>query len=121
MDELTIDFLLDKVKRAPEPVFSTAEQLSFQSFHSVFQTGLVDPALLNAVMLSFAFEIAGGYMDRECLLYQGQAIGYLREKMNSPDEAASEPTIGTILLLAGVEVRRHCSFEYSLEFSRILC
>lgn len=121
MDELTIDFSLDKVKRAPEPVFSTAEQLSFQSFHSVFQTGLVDPALLNAVMLSFAFEIAGGYMDRECLLYQGQAIGYLREKMNSPDEAASEPTIGTILLLAGVEVRRHCSFEYSLEFSRILC
>ncbi|KAJ9259635.1 hypothetical protein DTO212C5_8589 [Paecilomyces variotii] len=95
----------DKVKRAPEPVFSTAEQLSFQSFHSVFQTGLVDPALLNAVMLSFAFEIAGGYMDRECLLYQGQAIGYLREKMNSPDEAASEPTIGTILLLAGVEAR----------------
>jgi hypothetical protein len=92
---------------APEPVFSVAEELAFQSFRSVFRTGFADPALLNAAMLSFASATTTrteGNVDRECLGYQGQAIGYIRRRMSFPDEATSESTIGAILLLAGVEV-----------------
>ena len=102
-DKLTINGS-DKARQASEPVFSVAEELAFQSFRSVFRTGLVDPALLNAVMLSFAFAVTGGNINRECLGYQGQAISYIRKKMSSLDEATSESTIGAILLLAGVEV-----------------
>jgi hypothetical protein len=109
LDMLTTN-VLDKARQAPEPVFSVAEELAFQNFRSVFRTGLVDPALLNAVMLSFAFAVTGGSIDRECLGYQSQAISYIREKMSYLDEATSESTIGAILLLAGVEV---CIFPLS--------
>ena len=98
---------LDRARQAPEPVFSIAEALAFQNFRSVFGTGLVDPALLNAVMLSLAFAATTGgiiTLDRECLGYQGQAISYIRERMGSLDEANLVSTIGAILLLAGVEV-----------------
>ena len=111
-DRLTINGS-DKARQAPEPVFSVAEELAFQNFRSVFRTGLVDPALLNAVMLSFAFAVTGGSINRECLGYQGQAISYIREKMSSLDEATSESTIGAILLLAGVEVCKPCSLDFS--------
>lgn len=100
----------DKARQAPEPVFSVAEDLAFQNFRSVFRTGFVDPALLNAVMLSFAFAVTGGSIDRECLEYQGQAISYIRKKISSLGEATSESTIGAILLLTGVEVCcKNCS------------
>ena len=72
----------------------------------MFKTGLVDPALVNAVMLSLVFAVNGGSIDRECLGYQGQAMKHLHEKMDHLDEATSESTIGAILLLAGVEVSR---------------
>ena len=55
-------------------------------------------------MLSFAFAVTEGSIDSECLVYQGQAIGFIRERMGFPDEATSESTIGAILLLAGVGV-----------------
>lgn len=55
-------------------------------------------------MLSLAFEVTGGSIDRECLDYQSQAISFLRGKMSSLDDATSESTFGAILLLAGVEV-----------------
>jgi hypothetical protein len=110
-DRLTINNGSDKARQAPEPVFSVAEELAFQDFRSVFRTGLVEPALLNAVMLSFVFAVTGGSIDRECLRYQGQAISYIREKMSSLNEATSESTIGAILLLAGVEVCKPCSLE----------
>ena len=87
------------------------EELAFQNFRSVFRTGLVDPALLNAIMLSFVFAVTGGRINRECLGYQSQAIGYIRERMSSLDEATSESTIGAILLLAGVEVSKPCSLD----------
>jgi hypothetical protein len=102
---LTIDDL-DKARQAPEPVFSIAEELAFQNFRAVFRTGLVDPALLNAVMLSLSLAVTGGTVDQECLGYQGKAIHYIRQKMSSLDEATSESNIGAILLLAGVEVSK---------------
>ncbi|OBT48749.1 hypothetical protein VE00_00825 [Pseudogymnoascus sp. WSF 3629] len=94
-----------KARKAPEPVFSVAKELAFQNFFAVFRTGLADPALVNAVMLSFVFSATGGSINRECLGYQGQAITYIRMKMSSLVEATSESTIGAILLLAGVEAR----------------
>ncbi|KAH8194877.1 hypothetical protein TruAng_010957 [Truncatella angustata] len=110
-----------KARLAPEPVFSVCEELAFQNFRSVFRTGLVDPALLNAVMLSLAVAVTGGSIDRECLGYQGQAISYIRERMSSLDEATSESTIGAILLLAGVEVcNLPSAFSFSVSFSGIL-
>lgn len=69
----------------------------------------MDAALVCAVMLSLAFEAAGGGINTEYLRYRGQTIGYVREKMGSLNEATSESTIGAILLLAGVEVCEPCS------------
>lgn len=88
-------------------MFSIAEELAFQNFRAVFRTGLLDPALLNAIMLSLAFAATGGSINHECLGYQGQAISSLRKRMSSLDEATSESTIGAILLLAGVEVSKY--------------
>ena len=102
----------DRFRQAPEPVFSVAEELAFQNFHSVFRVGLIDPALINAVMLSLVFAANGGSINRECLGYQSLAFGYLRERMSSLDEATSESSIGAILLLAGVEVGKPCSFDF---------
>lgn len=92
--------------QASEPVFSCAEDLAFHSFRAVFGTGLADPALLSAVMLSLAFEATGASINRECLDYKGQAISRIRERMGYPREAVSESTIGAILLLTGVEVAK---------------
>ncbi|TVY16452.1 hypothetical protein LARI1_G005751 [Lachnellula arida] len=111
-----------KARQAPEPVFSVAEELAFQNFRSVFRTGLVDPALLNAVMLSLAFAASGGSivnLDRECLGYQGQAISYIRERMSSLDEATSASTIGAILLLAGVEARLGMTSQVQLHMGAV--
>lgn len=94
--------------QATEPVFSVRDPVVFQTFHSVFRTGLEDAALLNAVMLTFAFAAVGGAsLDQESLGYQSKAISSLRGKISSVrDVSALEvmPTIGAILLLAGVEV-----------------
>ncbi|KAI0111295.1 hypothetical protein GGR51DRAFT_509619 [Nemania sp. FL0031] len=108
-----------KAWQAPEPVFSVAEEAAFQSFRSVFRTGLVDPALLNAVMLSLAFSVAGGSINRECLGYQGQTISYVRERMGSLCEATSEATIGAILLLAGVEARLGMQSQVQLHMGAV--
>ncbi|KAK8127386.1 hypothetical protein PG984_008494 [Apiospora sp. TS-2023a] len=95
--------------QATEPVFSIRDSVVFQTFHAVFRTGLEDAALLNAVMLTFAFAAMGGAdLDQESLGYQSKAISSLRGKISSvQDVSALEvmPTIGAILLLAGVEAR----------------
>jgi hypothetical protein len=85
-------------------VFSIADPVIFQDFDSVFRTDLDDPALLNAVKLTFAFAVTGGNIDHDCLDYQNQAMSTIRERMSSPESALSLPTLGAILLLAGVEV-----------------
>ncbi|KAH8911619.1 hypothetical protein BR93DRAFT_924295 [Coniochaeta sp. PMI_546] len=108
-----------KARRAPEPVFSFAEELAFQSFRSVFRTGLVDPAVLNAVMLSLAFAVNGESLNGECLGYRGQAIRHIRQKMNSMGEATSESTIGAILLLAGIEARLGMTSQVQLHMGAV--
>ncbi|KAL4901095.1 hypothetical protein BDW74DRAFT_187935 [Aspergillus multicolor] len=107
-----------RARQAPEPVFSMAEELAFQSFRSVFKAGFEDPALANAVMLALAFAVTGS-IDQECLRYQGQAIAYIREQMDSVDEAASEATIGAILLIAGVAARLGLKSQVELHMSAV--
>lgn len=94
-------------------MFSIADPVLFQDFHSVFRTDLDDPALLNAVKFTFAFAVTGGNIDHECLSYQNQAISTIRERMRSPEEALSLPTLGAILLLAGVEVGKNMPSQSS--------
>ncbi|KAL4874724.1 hypothetical protein BJY04DRAFT_233340 [Aspergillus karnatakaensis] len=94
-----------RARQAPEPVFSVADELAFQSFGSVFRTGFDDPALVNAVMLTLSLAVTGGNMDHECLKYQGQALLYIRQRIAIVHKAASEATIGAILLIAGVVAR----------------
>jgi hypothetical protein len=55
-------------------------------------------------MLTFAFGVAGGSVNQECLGYLNKATKAIRERMNSPENAASIAVMGAILLLAGVEV-----------------
>ncbi|KAL4971542.1 hypothetical protein BDW66DRAFT_145972 [Aspergillus desertorum] len=108
-----------RARQAPEPVFSLAEELAFQSFRSVFRTGFDDPALVNAVMLALTFAVTGGNINRECLRYQGQAITYIREQLDSVDDAASEANIGAILLIAGVVARLGLTPEVELHMGAV--
>ncbi|KAK7926953.1 hypothetical protein PG985_003951 [Apiospora marii] len=109
--------------QATEPVFSVRDSVVFQTFHSVFRTGLEDAALLNAVMLTFAFAALGGAsLDQESLRYQSKAISSLRGKISSvQDVSALEamPTIGAILLLAGVENRQDLNSSVLTGSSRL--
>ncbi|KAK2750854.1 hypothetical protein FQN55_001425 [Onygenales sp. PD_40] len=108
-----------KFRQAAEPVFSVADELAFQNFHAVFQTGLDDPALLNAVMLTFTVAVTQGSIDRESLGYQSQAISYIRQRMSSLVSATSISTIGAILLLAGVEARLGAKSQVQLHMKAI--
>lgn len=102
---------IDRARKASEPVFSITEELAFQNFHTVFRTGLTDPALANAVMLSLLFAVTEGKLDIECLKYKVCAIGCIRDKVTYAKGAVSESTIGAILLLVGVEVGIYPQFD----------
>ncbi|KAM3088349.1 hypothetical protein ACMFMG_002402 [Clarireedia jacksonii] len=108
-----------KARQASEPVFSVTDKLAFHSFHKVFEAGLDDPALLNAVMLTFAFAATEGGINRECLGYQSKAISHIRKRMNSLDRATLITTIGAILLLAGVEARLGMQFQVQIHMRAI--
>ncbi|KAJ9483853.1 hypothetical protein VN97_g9532 [Penicillium thymicola] len=97
--------LKEKFQQPTEPDFSVADELVLQNFRSVLRKGLDDNALLSAVMLTFLFTVTAGMSSRVCLEYQNKALSSIRQRMSSPDKAATESTIGAILLLAGIEVR----------------
>ncbi|KAL6898345.1 hypothetical protein GGI43DRAFT_423809 [Trichoderma evansii] len=109
----------DAARQAAEPIFSVADPVVFQDFASVFRTDLDDPALLNAVKLTFAFAVTGGNIDQECLGYQNQAMSTIRERMDSLESALSLPTLGAILLLAGVEARLGMRWQVQLHMGAI--
>lgn len=92
-------------RQAGEPVFSVNDAIDYQGLKSVFHSGLEDPALSAALCLTLAFAANGGVMDRECSAYRLKCIQHVNEKLSDPAEAASTTTVGTILLLVGVEVR----------------
>lgn len=103
--------ILGRARKASEPVFSITEELAFQNFHTVFRTGLTDPALSNAVMFSLLFAVTEGNLDLECLKYKVCVIGCIRDKVAYIKGAVSESTIGAILLLVGVEVSNYSGFS----------
>ncbi|KLO81236.1 uncharacterized protein Y057_8640 [Fusarium fujikuroi] len=119
IDSKRLQILLNdfNARQAPEPVFSVEDD--FQNFKSVFRSGLVDPALLNAFMLSLAFTANGGVINKECLVYRGQAIQHIRERISMPDKVVSESTIGAILLLVGVEARLGTTSQVQLHMGAI--
>ncbi|PQE26598.1 N-ethylmaleimide reductase protein [Rutstroemia sp. NJR-2017a BBW] len=104
---------------AAEPVFSVTDELVYHSFHTVFNAGLDDPALLNAVMLTFAFAATEGSINQEFLGYQSKAISYIRKRMSSLDRATMITTIGAILLLTGVEARLGMQFQVQIHMRAI--
>ncbi|EHK43626.1 hypothetical protein TRIATDRAFT_149068 [Trichoderma atroviride IMI 206040] len=109
----------DAARQAAEPIFSVADPVVFQDFASVFRTDLDDPALLNAVKLTFAFAVTGGNIDQECLDFQNQAMSTIRERMDSLESALTLPTLGAILLLAGVEARLGMRWQVQLHMGAI--
>ncbi|EHK50173.1 uncharacterized protein TrAtP1_007237 [Trichoderma atroviride] len=107
-------------RQAAEPVFSLQEDVvEFQAFESVFLTGVDDPALLNAVMLTFALGVTDGNINQECLGYLNRATKSIRERMDRPENAASVAVIGAILLLAGVEARLGMRSQVQLHMKAI--
>ncbi|KAE9365536.1 hypothetical protein N431DRAFT_473585 [Stipitochalara longipes BDJ] len=109
----------DAAKEAAEPVFSVADDVNFQTFPLVFRTGRDDPALLNAIMLTFAFAATGGIMNEECIGYQSLAMGSVRKMISSPDMPVSAASLGAILLLAGVEARLGMPSQVQLHMTAI--
>jgi hypothetical protein len=95
---------IERFQQVAEPVFSVTDELVLQNFRSVLRKGLDDNALLSAVMLTFSFKATESMTSSKYLEYQNEALSSIRQRMSSPDRAATEPTIGAILLLAGIEV-----------------
>lgn len=90
-----------------QPSLSIPDELVVRNFGCILKRGVDDEALLNAFMLMCrvtAAGTAGGALDAECLGYQGRALRSVRQRMDCPEEAASESTIGAMVLLASVEV-----------------
>lgn len=95
---------LATARESTEPVFNITDNIAFQDFRCVFRCGLEDPAFLNAVMLTLAFAAPGDDTTRECLEYATRAVGFVGKRISNPDWTTIEATLGTILLLAGVNV-----------------
>ena len=61
---------------------------------------------MDALRLSLAFAMTGGNIDRHCLEYQTHVMSTVRGRLHPTDTALTLPTLGAILLLAGIEVGR---------------
>jgi hypothetical protein len=95
----------EKAKQAIEPVFGLGDDADFQTFRSVFRTGLDDLALSNAVLLTATFAVSDDRLDAQSLHFQAETIKTLRRRISYHDSALTLSTLGAILLLAGIEVR----------------
>ncbi|KIW91977.1 uncharacterized protein Z519_06959 [Cladophialophora bantiana CBS 173.52] len=95
----------DEAKQALEPVSSLGDDVALQNFRSVFRTGVDDPALLNAVLLTTTFAATRNVLDQEYLHYQTETIKIIRERISMSDPTTTISTMGAILLLAGIETR----------------
>ncbi len=84
----------------PSPSLVLLILSSSKTSGSVFRTDLNDPALLNAVKLTFAFAVTGGNVDQECLDYQSRSDEHNTERIGSPETALSLPTLGLSCLPA---------------------
>lgn len=106
LDTNRLIILLQQTREAGGPVFSVNSPIEFHGLRNMFNADLEDPGLSSAVCLALALAAKGGIMDRECTAYRLKAIQHVNRTLANPTEAASTTTIGTVLLLVGVEVCR---------------
>ncbi|KAI1179333.1 putative N-ethylmaleimide reductase [Nemania sp. FL0916] len=95
---------VDQFRDVSQPVFSITDELVLPNFCSLYEASPDDPALFNATLLTFKYATSA-VIDADFLGYQSRALGLIRMKMDSPNEAASESTLAAILLLAGIDAR----------------
>ncbi|KAJ5082698.1 N-ethylmaleimide reductase, partial [Penicillium argentinense] len=88
-----------------EPVFSVFDELVLPNFRQIIRNEIDDHALLNAIMLTFSLRTTSGRINSEFLAYQNEVLRSIRQRMDSPESTISESTLGTIVLLAGVEAQ----------------
>lgn len=74
----------------------------------MFRTGVDDPALLNAVLLTATYAATKDVLDHEYLKYQTETMRVIRERISVLDPSTTVSTMGAILLLAGIEVCDPC-------------
>ena len=101
---LTTLFYEKKSSRVGEPVFNVNDAIHYQTMHSVFNAGLTDGALTPALGLTMSFAAAGQMFDHECIKFNSIALQEIRKKLSDPIAATIPATIGSILLLLGIEV-----------------
>ena len=75
----------------------------------MFRSGLADPALLNAILLTLTFAVNSNSVDAKVLAYKGETLRWVNKRLQDPENAITSATIGAILLLVGVEVGRYSS------------
>lgn len=99
------DFVIQEVYQHTEQSnLSVSDELILRNFHFVFKNGLDDHALLSTIMLTFSFPTSEYKSSHNFLEYQNQAMRLICQRMSFPEKAATEPTLGAILLLARIEV-----------------
>ena len=91
-------------RQAGEPVVNFNCKTGYQGLHTVFRSGLEDPALVNAILMTLTFAIDGDASGEKFLKYRGEALRWINVRMQDFKHAATAATIGAILLMVGVEV-----------------
>lgn len=102
---LTALLHLQSSQHAGEPVFSLRSRNDCRVFYKVFDAGLQDAALANALCLTLKFAANDHALDKECIDYYARSIRQISRKLSDPPQAASVNTLGAVLLLIGIEGR----------------
>jgi hypothetical protein len=91
-----------RAQQAVEPIFSISDPYSFHNVHDAYKNGFADPAFVNAIVCVISFAAHGEKLTPEVLFYQGEAMRHINKQLDSL--MSLDCTIGSILLLVGVEV-----------------
>lgn len=115
-------FIQEDYQHTEQPNFSVSDELILRNFHFVFKNGFDDHALLSTIMLTFSFPASEYESSHSFLEYQSQAMRLICQRMSFPEETATEPTLGAILLLARIEVCTCLSIRFlSNEYDSKTC
>ena len=91
-------------RQAGEAVINFNSKMGFQGLHTVYQSNIADPVLLNAILLTLTFAVHSNPTNTKFLTYKGETLRWINERLQDPQRIAVPATIGAILLLIGVEV-----------------
>ncbi|KAI9708117.1 MAG: hypothetical protein M1820_004321 [Bogoriella megaspora] len=92
-------------RRVGEPIINFNVKMGYQSLRTVFRSSIVEPGLLNAILLALTFAIEKDVTSAKFLNYQGEALHWINEQLRDHNRALTPATIGAILLLVGVDAR----------------